>query len=79
MHVTFADGFGNLEQSVSQRTFPVVDVRNDAKISDIIHLQIVNWPWLFIPVKFRGKDIYFLTLHTETLFDRDIKQCFIER
>jgi len=37
LHVPFADGVGILQQAVSKRAFPVVNVRYDAKIAYVLH------------------------------------------
>jgi hypothetical protein len=37
MHLTVRKGASKLQKSVSQGTFAVVDVSNDAKIADVLH------------------------------------------
>jgi hypothetical protein len=38
LHVFALNGFGHLKQSVGQRTLTVVDMGNNAKVTDILHL-----------------------------------------
>jgi hypothetical protein len=39
-HISFADGIGGLKQSVGQCTFAVVDMRDDAEITDMFHMNV---------------------------------------
>jgi hypothetical protein len=39
LHVAVAYGVGGLEQSVCQGTFTVVDMGNNAKIADVLHVS----------------------------------------
>jgi hypothetical protein len=45
LKLSFIQCVGGLYQAVGQRTFPVVDVSDDAKIPDMIHVT-------FLPSKF---------------------------
>jgi hypothetical protein len=42
LQVLLADGFGILQQTVGQSAFAVVNVGNDAEISDILHSFVDN-------------------------------------
>jgi hypothetical protein len=48
-HIPFADGFGMLQQSVGQGAFTVVNMSDDAKIPDILHVNALA-PAVFIAV-----------------------------
>jgi hypothetical protein len=37
VHIPFRDGIGELEQAVGKGAFAMVDMRNDAKVPDVLH------------------------------------------
>jgi hypothetical protein len=39
VHIPFGDGVGELEQAVGKGAFAMVDMRNDAKVPDVIHVN----------------------------------------
>jgi len=42
LKIPFCQGMCNLNQAVSQGTFSMVNVCNDAEISDPVHLQVIR-------------------------------------
>ena len=38
-HISFADGVGRLQKAVSQGGFAVVNMSDDAKITDVLHVR----------------------------------------
>ncbi len=38
LHISFANGIGRLQEAVGQGTFAVVNMGNNAKIPDILHV-----------------------------------------
>jgi hypothetical protein len=49
-HVPFTDGVGRLQQSVRKRTFSVIDVRNNAEITNMFHMifRVEMFPGLLL-------------------------------
>ena len=42
-HISFADGVGNLQKPVSQGGFAVVNMCDDAKVTDVLQLSSFLW------------------------------------
>ena len=45
-HIPFRNGVGKLQQTVGQGAFPMVDVCDDAKIADVLHVARSAFPVL---------------------------------
>lgn len=54
LHIPVANGMGKLQQPVGQGTLSMVNMGDDAKITDVLHCALL----LFLGRKFTGFDLY---------------------